>query len=59
MPTAAEPTGMTSPAELAERYGLSKSSIRPPLSSYLRELWSRRQFVLSYATERDLAWCVQ
>jgi teichoic acid transport system permease protein len=55
MPTAAEPTGMTSPAELAERYGLSKSSIRPPLSSYLRELWSRRQFVLSYATARTYA----
>jgi teichoic acid transport system permease protein len=58
MPTAAQPTGVTDPsalAELAERYGLSKSSIRPPLSSYLRELWSRRQFVVSYATARTYA----
>ncbi|MFC6160481.1 ABC transporter permease [Kribbella sp. NPDC058693] len=55
MPTAAEPTGVDDPAALAERYGLSKSSIRPPLSSYLRELWSRRQFVLSYATARTYA----
>ncbi|TCC64200.1 ABC transporter permease [Kribbella pittospori] len=55
MPTAAEPTGATDPAALAERYGLSKSSIRPPLNSYLRELWSRRQFVLSYARARTYA----
>lgn len=55
MPTAAEPTGATDPDALAERYGLSKSSIRPQLSSYLRELWSRRQFVLSYARARTYA----
>ncbi|MEV0796605.1 ABC transporter permease [Kribbella sp. NPDC050281] len=55
MPTAAEPTGATDPAALAERYGLSQSSIRPPLDSYLRELWSRRQFVLSYARARTYA----
>ena len=55
MPTAAQPTGTTDPAALAERYGLSKSSIRPPLSSYLTELWSRRQFVISYATARTYA----
>jgi teichoic acid transport system permease protein len=57
MPTAAE-SGVTDPtglAELAERYGLSKSSIRPPLGAYLRELWSRRQFVVSYATARTYA----
>lgn len=55
MPTAAEPTGTIDPAALAERYGLSKSSTRPTLSSYLTELWSRRQFVLSYATARTYA----
>lgn len=55
MPTAAQPTGVADPAALAERYGLSRSSIRPPLGSYLRELWSRRQFVLSYATARTYA----
>jgi teichoic acid transport system permease protein len=55
MPTAAQPTGVADPAALAERYGLSKSSIRPALGSYLRELWSRRKFVLSYATARTYA----
>ncbi|MFI6828256.1 MULTISPECIES: ABC transporter permease [unclassified Kribbella] len=55
MPTAAEPTGATDPAALAERYGLSQSSIRPQLNSYLWELWSRRQFVLSYARARTYA----
>jgi teichoic acid transport system permease protein len=55
MPTAADSTGATDPAALAERYGLSKSSTRPPLGSYLHELWSRRQFVVSYATARTYA----
>lgn len=51
----AEPTGLTDPAALAERYGLTKSSLRPPLAAYLRELWSRRKFVVSYATARTYA----
>ncbi|WP_350278465.1 ABC transporter permease [Kribbella sp. HUAS MG21] len=53
MPTAGtDPAGL---AGLAERYGLSKSSVRPPLGAYLRELWSRRQFVVSYAAARTYA----
>jgi len=55
MPTAAEPTGATDPAALAERFGLSRSSSRPPLGAYLRQLWSRRQFVVSYAAARTYA----
>jgi teichoic acid transport system permease protein len=55
MPTAADPAGVTDPAALAERYGLTKSSLRPSLGAYLRELWSRRRFVLSYATARTYA----
>ncbi|WP_327640455.1 ABC transporter permease [Kribbella sp. NBC_00482] len=51
MPTAAD----TDAAALARRYGLSKSSVRPPLRAYLQELWSRRQFVISYATARTYA----
>ncbi len=51
MPTAAD----TDAAALARRYGLSKSSVRPPLRAYLHELWSRRQFVISYATARTYA----
>jgi teichoic acid transport system permease protein len=49
------PTGATDPAALAERYGLTKSSLRPTLAAYLRELWSRRKFVVSYATARTYA----
>ncbi|NIK62134.1 ABC transporter permease [Kribbella shirazensis] len=58
MPTAGTDPAGTDPAGLAglaERYGLSKSSIRPSLGSYLRELWSRRQFVVSYAAARTYA----
>ncbi|MET9268692.1 ABC transporter permease [Kribbella sp. NPDC003557] len=52
MPTAAQ---QTDAAALARRYGLSKSSVRPPFGAYLHELWSRRQFVVSYATARTYA----
>jgi len=55
MPTAAEPTGATDPAAMAERYGLTESSLRPALGAYLRELWSRRKFVVSYAGARTYA----
>ncbi|TCO16911.1 teichoic acid transport system permease protein [Kribbella steppae] len=48
-------TGATDPAALAERYGLTKSSLRPPLGAYLRELWSRRKFVVSYGRARTYA----
>ncbi len=51
MPTA-EPTD---PAALAGRYGLTQSSLRPPLGAYLREIWSRRKFVVSYARARTYA----
>jgi teichoic acid transport system permease protein len=54
MPTA-EPTGTMDAAALAERYGLTKSSLHPPLRAYIRELWGRRKFVLSYATARTYA----
>lgn len=58
MPTAADPTGqtgLTDAAALARRYGLSRSSVRPPFGEYLQELWSRRQFVVSYAAARTYA----
>jgi teichoic acid transport system permease protein len=45
----------TTVAELAESYGLSKSSARPPLGAYVRELWGRRQFIASYAGARTYA----
>jgi teichoic acid transport system permease protein len=41
-----------SPAELARRYGLSPSSARPPLRSYIKQLWERRFFIRSFATSR-------
>jgi teichoic acid transport system permease protein len=55
MSTAPEPVGTASVAALAEQYGLSKSSVRPTLGNYVRELWGRRQFVLSYAQARTYA----
>ncbi|MFK4071081.1 ABC transporter permease [Streptomyces sp. NPDC029674] len=41
-----------SPAELAERYGLSVSGARPSLPAYVRQLWQRRHFITAFATAK-------
>ncbi|MHA6758695.1 ABC transporter permease [Streptacidiphilus sp. PAMC 29251] len=46
------PSPALSPAELAAKYGLTVSGRRPSLAEYTRELWSRRHFILAYATAR-------
>ncbi|MEW2625381.1 ABC transporter permease [Streptomyces sp. NPDC048106] len=40
--------GLT-PAELAARYGLAVSGARPSLTEYIRQLWSRRHFILAFS----------
>lgn len=44
----------TPAAKLAERYGLSPSSARPPLRTYLKQLWQRRHFIVSFATSKTI-----
>jgi teichoic acid transport system permease protein len=55
----AEPQNALVPAEplrdLALRYGLKKTAIRPPLRGYARELWQRRYFISGFATARNIA----
>jgi len=46
------PDAGLSPAELAARHGLTVSGARPSAAAYARLLWSRRAFVLAYATAR-------
>jgi teichoic acid transport system permease protein len=41
--------------ELARRYGLRPSATRPPVQSYLEQLWKRRHFILAFATARNIA----
>ena len=55
MSTAADPARTAELAAMAERHGLSRSSARPELPGYLRELWGRRQFIVSYARARTYA----
>ncbi|AJF65459.1 ABC transporter permease [Streptomyces vietnamensis] len=56
--TLAPPTQPAAPAEqedlaaLARRHGLSVSGARPSLPSYVRQLWSRRDFITAFATAR-------
>ncbi|MFF8097352.1 ABC transporter permease [Streptomyces sp. NPDC016675] len=40
--------GLT-PARLAAKYGLSVSGARPSLPEYVRQLWSRRHFILAFS----------
>ena len=42
-------------AELARRYGLRPSAMRPSVPAYLRQLWQRRHFILAFATARNMA----
>jgi teichoic acid transport system permease protein len=46
------PDAGLSPAQLADKYGLSVSGARPSLAEYTRQLWSRRSFIVAYATAR-------
>jgi teichoic acid transport system permease protein len=42
-------------AAFAERHGLRLSSARPRLAVYLRQLWQRRHFIMTYATARNVS----
>ncbi len=42
-------------AALAERHGLRRSIARPALSVYLRQLWQRRHFIITYASSRNVS----
>ncbi|MFE9253066.1 ABC transporter permease [Streptomyces sp. NPDC007088] len=46
------PDAGLSPAELAERYGLTVSGARPSLPEYVRQLWGRRHFILTFSTAK-------
>ncbi|MFI5530807.1 ABC transporter permease [Kitasatospora sp. NPDC051853] len=46
--------GLT-PKQLVAKYGLTVSGKRPGLFKYVRELWSRRQFIMAFATARLVA----
>ncbi|MGW0484675.1 ABC transporter permease [Nonomuraea sp. NPDC003214] len=42
-------------AKLAERYGLRRAIARPRFPVYMRQLWERRHFVMTYATSRNVS----
>ncbi|MFF4779579.1 ABC transporter permease [Microtetraspora fusca] len=42
-------------AALAARHGLRRAIARPTLPAYLRQLWTRRHFILTYATSRNVS----
>ncbi|HEX4813962.1 MAG TPA: ABC transporter permease [Nonomuraea sp.] len=42
-------------AKLAKRYGLRRAIARPRFSVYVRQLWERRHFILTYATSRNVS----
>jgi teichoic acid transport system permease protein len=42
-------------AKLAARHGLRRAIARPSLPVYMRQLWERRHFVMTYATSRNVS----
>ncbi len=42
-------------AQYATRHGLKPSAARPPLFSYIAQIWQRRHFVVGFATARNVA----
>ncbi|HKB29677.1 MAG TPA: hypothetical protein VKD26_02455 [Streptosporangiaceae bacterium] len=40
-------------ADLARLAGLRPSAARPRFAAYVRSLWTRRHFILTFATARD------
>ncbi|WP_327089055.1 ABC transporter permease [Nonomuraea sp. NBC_01738] len=42
-------------AKLAQRYGLRRAIARPRFPVYMRQLWERRHFILTYATSRNVS----
>ncbi|MFY1699072.1 ABC transporter permease [Solwaraspora sp. WMMA2101] len=50
-----EPESGPTLAELAERHGLAVSGARPGLGTYLRQVWSRRHFIWTFANARLIA----
>ncbi len=42
-------------SELAAEHGLRPSARRPPLRAYIRQIWARRHFILTFATARNVA----
>ncbi|MFF5427169.1 MULTISPECIES: ABC transporter permease [unclassified Streptomyces] len=55
-PSPVVPGAPAAPAEdlgaFARRHGLTVSGSRPPLRTYVRQLWSRRSFIAAFATAR-------
>ena len=42
-------------ADLAAQHGLRPSASRPPVASYIRDLWRRWNFIMAFATARNIA----
>ncbi len=42
-------------ADMAREAGLKPISVRPPLRTYLPDLWQRRHFVVAFASARNIA----
>lgn len=52
---AVNPESDVDAAQLAAQYGLMKTTARPTLPAYVRQLWQRRHFIVSYASARSTA----
>ncbi|SEG93165.1 teichoic acid transport system permease protein [Thermomonospora echinospora] len=42
-------------AEFAARHGLTQSAARPPLRTYIQDLWQRRTFIWNFASAKSMS----
>lgn len=54
-PDADKNTPQETPAQIAERFGLNPMGVRPPLRVYVKDLWSRREFLYVLADAKAKA----
>jgi teichoic acid transport system permease protein len=47
--------GFSSLAEFATAHGLKQSAARPPMGSYIGQLWQRRHFIWSFASAKSVS----
>jgi teichoic acid transport system permease protein len=47
--------GHPSLAEFATGHGLKKSAARPPMGSYIRQVWQRRHFIWTFASAKSVS----
>jgi teichoic acid transport system permease protein len=50
-----QPNGDSALTKLATGHGLKQSAARPPMGTYIRQLWQRRHFIWAFASAKNIS----